>query len=178
MSTDIMLDLETTGVSAGCGILAIGACSFSEDYKFYEKIALSSLSRFPGFFSDGSTMAWWDRQAPDAREEAFSGTTDIITALGKFSDWFQAIPEAKKVKYIWGNGADFDLPILAAAYEACKIEKPWKPYNGRCYRTIKNLHSDVPLNSFRGVKHNALEDAKNQAIHLMKIVNAKGLNLG
>ena len=170
----IMLDLETTGVSAGCCILSIGATTLDLSAGFYKRISLES-SVAMGLTTLPSTMAWWDKQSKEARDEAFSGTEILLHALLDFSDWFRLIGSTAKV---WGNGADFDLPILAAAYEACKIEKPWKPYNGRCYRTIKNLYSDVPLNSFRGVKHNALEDARNQAIHLMKIVNAKGLNLG
>ena len=170
----IMLDLETTGVSAGCCVLSIGATTLDHSAGFYKRISLES-STAAGLTLLPSTMAWWDKQSKEAREEAFSGTDVLLHVLLDFAAWFRLIGSTAKV---WGNGADFDLPILAAAYEACKIEKPWKPYNGRCYRTIKNLHSDVPTNSFRGVKHNALEDAKNQAIHLMKIVNAKGLNLG
>ena len=54
---------------------------------------------------------------------------------------------------------------------------PWKPYNGRCFRTIKNIHAEIIPNAFRGMKHNALEDAKNQAVHLVKIRNAKGFIL-
>ena len=170
----IMLDLETTGVSAGCCVLSIGATTLDLSAGFYKRISLES-STAAGLTTLPSTMAWWDKQSEEARDEAFSGTEVLPHVLLDFAAWFRLIGSTAK---IWGNGADFDLPILAAAYEACKIEKPWKPYNGRCYRTLKNLHSDVPLNSFRGVKHNALEDAKNQAIHLMKIVNAKGLNLG
>ena len=167
----VMLDLETTGVSAGCCILSIGACALDLHDNFYVKVNLASCYEM-GLKDLPSTIAWWEKQDPVAKEEAYSGDTHILEALTRFYAWFH------KASKIWGNGADFDLPILGAAYEACGMEKPWKPYNGRCYRTIKNLYSDVPLNSFRGVKHNALEDARNQAIHLMKIVNAKGLNLG
>ena len=170
-----MVDLETTGVSAGCCILSIGACTLDLKNEFYVKIDLNTCYD-EGLKNLASTMQWWDKQSPEARDEAFSGITPLVSALGQFSDWFRML-EGKDNK-IWGNGEDFDLPILQGAYEACGMEKPWKPYSGRCYRTIKNLHSDVPTNSFRGVKHNALEDARNQAVHLMKIVNAKGLNLG
>ena len=175
LQDNVMLDLETTGVAAGCCILSIGACTLDLNNEFYQKISIDSCWN-SGLKDDPSTLNWWDSQDPAARIEAFSGTLHIQDVLNNFSLWLKGLQE-KNVK-VWGNGADFDLPILQAAYEACKLEKPWKPYNGRCYRTIKNLYSDVPTNSFRGVKHNALEDAKNQAIHLMKIVNAKGINLG
>ena len=175
LQDNVMLDLETTGVAAGCCILSIGACTLDLDSFFYQKISLASCYD-RGLRDLPSTLDWWNKQDPAVRTEAFSGVDQLAVVLIKFSDWLNSVGE-KKAK-VWGNGADFDLPILAAAYEACKLEKPWKPYNGRCYRTIKNLYSDVPTNSFRGVKHNALEDDKNQAIHLMKIVNAKGLSLG
>lgn len=165
-----MLDLETTGVSAGCCILSIGACALDLRDNFYVKVNLASCYE-RGLKDLPSTIAWWEKQDPVAKEEAFSGDTPILEALIRFSAWFH------KASKIWGNGADFDLPILGAAYEACGMEKPWKPYNGRCFRTIKNLYPYVIPSAFRGVKHNAYEDAKNQAIHLVKICHTKGLIL-
>ena len=174
LQDNVMLDLETTGVSAGCGILSIGACTLDLDSTFYQKISLASCYD-RGLKDLPSTLDWWNKQDPEVRAEAFSGVDQLAVVLIKFSDWLNSVGD-KKAK-IWGNGADFDLPILGAAYEACGIEKPWKPYNGRCFRTIKNLYPDVIPNAFRGVKHNALEDAKNQAIHLVKICHTKGLIL-
>ena len=174
LQDNVMLDLETTGVSAGCCILSIGACTLDLDTEFYAKIELSSCYD-KGLKDLPSTLEWWDKQDPAVRTEAFSGVDQLAVVLIKFSDWLNSVGE-KKAK-IWGNGADFDLPILGAAYEACGMEKPWKPYNGRCFRTIKNLYPDVIPSAFRGVKHNAYEDAKNQAIHLVKICHTKGLIL-
>lgn len=170
LQDNVMLDLETTGVSAGCGILSIGACALDLHDNFYVKVNLASCYE-RGLKDLPSTIAWWEKQDPVAKEEAFSGDTPILEALIRFSTWFH------KASKIWGNGADFDLPILGAAYEACGMEKPWKPYNGRCFRTIKNLYPDVIPNTFRGVKHNAYEDAKNQAIHLVKIAHTKNIIL-
>ena len=68
-----------------------------------------------------------------------------------------------------GNGADFDLPILAAAYAAVGLSVPWKPYNGRCYRTLKNLAPVVKL-ARPGTHHNALDDARTQAVHAIKLM--------
>ena len=174
LEDNVMLDLETTGVSAGCCILSIGACALDLDSTFYQKISLASCYD-KGLKDLPSTLEWWNKQDPAVRTEAFSGVDQLAVVLIKFSDWLNSVGE-KKAK-VWGNGADFDLPILGAAYEACGMEKPWKPYNGRCFRTIKNLYPDVIPNAFRGMKHNAYEDAKNQAIHLVKICHTKGLIL-
>ena len=174
LQDNVMLDLETTGVSAGCCILSIGACALDLNNEFYQKISLASCYD-RGLKDLPSTLNWWESQDHAVKAEAFSGTLHLQDVLINFAMWLEKLGE-KNVK-VWGNGADFDLPILGAAYEACGIEKPWKPYNGRCFRTIKNLYPDVIPNAFRGMKHNALEDAKNQAIHLVKICHTKGLIL-
>lgn len=168
-SIDLMVDLETTGTSAGCKILSIGVCSFDETETFYSKISISSQ---PSLRDDYATIAWWDKQNIEAREEAFSGVLDLVKVLGNLADFITRLQKKYKNVYIWGNGADFDIPILGAAYEAVGIKKPWKPYNGRCYRTLKNLieNRGIPPDEFIGVKHNALNDARYQARHALKLL--------
>jgi len=56
----------------------------------------------------------------------------ISDALREFSAWFL---DKNGYRKIWANGIDFDIPILAAAYTACNLEKPWKFYNARDVRT-------------------------------------------
>lgn len=170
-SIDIMLDLETTGTSAGCGILSIGACTLHLDNTFYSRIDHQSGVAI-GLADSSSTMDWWGRQSAEARVEAFSGTTPIETALLEFSDWMLTIKRTGAKVYIWGNGASFDMPILGAAYAQVDRIKPWVPFNERCYRTIKNLaiNKVVKIGEFEGVKHNALDDAKHQAKHLLRIL--------
>jgi hypothetical protein len=164
-----MVDLETTGTKAGCGVLAIGACSLDGTHTFYEKIDhLSCLSA--GLVDDPSTLKWWSKQEILAREEAFSGTKNLVMVLGQFADFLRSLPSPKKTIFVWGNGADFDLPILAAAYQAVGMEVPWEPFNGRCYRTLKNLYKSIPMRKFEGLKHSALADARNQAMHAHEIL--------
>lgn len=169
MSIDIMVDLETPGTKAGCGILAIGACSFDGTHTFYEKINhLSCLSA--GLRDDPETLKWWDRQDKLAKDEAFSGTKNLVMVLGQFADFLRGLPATSKATFVWGNGADFDLPILAAAYQAVGMKTPWEPFNGRCYRTLKNLYKDIKMQKFQGLKHTALADARNQALHAREIL--------
>lgn len=175
-SIDIMVDLETTGVSAGCSILSIGAVSLDEKFKFYEKIDIKSCHT-AGLKDFHGTMAWWNTQDSEARMEAFSGTQELITVLGAFSDWFKSVERhtGGAEVFIWGNGADFDLPILKKAYEAVGMKEPWKPFNGRCYRTLKNLkeNKEIKTDKFDGMKHSALDDAIHQARHMRKILRSK-----
>lgn len=170
MSIDVMIDLETTGVEPGCCILSIGATTFDLKENFYVKILHQSCKDI-GLVDDPATLSWWSKQDPVARETAFSGETRISDALGKFYDWFNRLGDSKTT-FIWGNGADFDIPILAEAYSAARMKKPWKPYNGRCYRTLKNLYKGITPGEFRGTKHDALADAINQASHAYAILKA------
>lgn len=174
MTTDVMIDLETTGTSAGCCILSLGACTLDEKYNFYMKISHDSC-KSSGLKDLQSTMDWWSKQHPMARDEAFSGTKDLVMVLGAFADWMMAIRKKEGDTFVWGNGADFDLPILGAAYEIVGMEKPWRPFNGRCYRTFKNLpeNKEIKMDKFEGMKHNALDDAKMQARHMLKILRSK-----
>jgi len=49
------------------------------------------------------------------------------------------------------------------------MERPWYFWNDRCYRTMKSLYPQIPMER-DGVHHNALDDAISQARHLMAIL--------
>jgi exodeoxyribonuclease VIII len=159
-----MLDLETMGTVAGSPIIAIGAVMFGKEglgEEFYTQVSLESCAAY-GMRPSGSTVIWWMKQSDEARA-AFKNNDSAPTlpeALVAFKKW---LPDDSKV---WGNGADFDNVLLAAAYSACGILLPWKYYNNRCYRTMRELFKNVPVERV-GVHHNAVDDAKTQAMHLM-----------
>jgi hypothetical protein len=46
---------------------------------------------------------------------------------------------------------------------------PWKYWRNRCYRTLKNLHPEVPIER-TGIYHRALDDARSQAVHAMQLL--------
>jgi inhibitor of KinA sporulation pathway (predicted exonuclease) len=48
------------------------------------------------------------------------------------------------------------------------IKPYYKFWNERCYRTVKNQYPDVKLTR-TGTYHNALDDARTQAEHLVQI---------
>jgi exodeoxyribonuclease VIII len=72
---------------------------------------------------------------------------------------------------VWGNGSDFDNKLLSTAYEKIgwKHLIPWNFRNNRCYRTVKNLYPSVKMKR-SGDHHNALDDAKSQANHLLELL--------
>lgn len=168
-----MIDLETMGTKPDAPITSIGAVEFSLDgihRQFYEKIDLSSSVDHGGVI-DPETVKWWLSQEKAAQKENMGGGS-IVDALHLLSLFMSGGGDA----IVWGNGAAFDNVILAAHYDRCKLERPWKFWNDRCYRTMKNIHSDVSMDRL-GVHHNALDDAISQANHLIEICTEKGVNI-
>lgn len=171
--THVMVDLETLGVVPGCMIVSIGAVVFGNvlGKEFYQPIHVGAEGSRFGLHSSKQTEEWWAKQSPEAR----AVFTDprcmrLDKALAAFNDWLPIDA------VVWGNGADFDNSIMAAAYYATMIKPGWKPYNSRCYRTIKNLAPSIVMKR-GGTHHNALDDAKSQAIHLLEVANTLRLIL-
>lgn len=170
MTNHVMLDLETMGTTPGSAIVAIGAVRFDPETgtvggdgrEFYTAVDLASCLE-AGLTVDGGTVLWWLEQEDAARRALFTAPTPLRVALEDFAGW---CPEDCQM---WGNGAAFDNVILAAAYKALDRRQPWAFWNDRCYRTMKAL-SSVASPKFAGTRHNALDDAKHQARHLIDIL--------
>lgn len=175
----VMIDLETLGTSPGCSILSIGAttfgCTTQQREQFYVKVSRESCISV-GLKEDSNTLNWWMKQSSRVREEAFSGAVDISMALVQFKAYIVSLDSPAGVT-LWGNGADFDLPILAQAHRLLGWDLPWKFYHSRCYRTLKNLFSHIDEPIFMGDRHNALADAIHQANYADLIFHATGLEI-
>jgi exodeoxyribonuclease VIII len=167
---NVMIDLETMGIKTTAPIIAIGACAFdfktkTIGEKFYKIINLQSTID-NGAIIEADTVLWWLKQSELARAEFSLNGFNIPNVLLEFSLWLSSF--GKEVK-IWGNGSDFDNVILSASFERQNLPLPWKFWNNRCYRTIKNLYPEIKLERI-GTHHNALDDAIYQATHLIKIL--------
>lgn len=171
---DVMLDLETLGTGSKAVILSIGAIEFDVrnsklGRQFYVNVDPQSCVD-AGMTIDVATVMWWLGQSEQARKDLTAGTKyKLADCLDAFFKWYP------KGAQLWGNGATFDNVILSNAYLAVKKDKPWLYSADRCYRTLKAIHSDVSMNAFEGTAHNALADAKHQALHALKIYKEKGL---
>jgi len=170
LAGDIALDLETTGVDPGCSVLSIGAATVDGLDSFYVGITLSS-NHVEGLWDNESTLDWWRKQDKVAKLEAFTGRETLRVALHNFADWLEYISaKHNRPVNIWGNGAGFDLPILAAAYKACEFHRPWEYKQERCFRTVKALFPQVAAPAFVGTPHIAINDAAHEARHLALIL--------
>ncbi|WP_222573618.1 3'-5' exonuclease [Methylosinus sp. Sm6] len=173
-----MLDLETLSTSPDAAIVAIGAIGFSSDGhaslaaydhapKIYIPVSPSSAQRLGGEI-DSRTVQWWAQQSDAARAVLSDpDAIDMAYALQLFSSFIDKFGDVK----IWGNGAGFDNVILRRAYERHYCEAPWPPHFDRCYRTLKNLRTDIAIERV-GTLHNALDDAISQARHAEHIFAA------
>jgi hypothetical protein len=169
----ISIDIETLGTAPGSGIIAIGAVAFTLDSLgggFYTKVKAESCIN-SGLTLDHDTMKWWHGQDEEVREEAFSGTESIESALHELAKFIFAYPSNT---LIWGNGANFDIVLLEEAYRrtgvSCRGNMfPWSYKNIRCLRTVVSMFPHIkPVES--AIKHNAYEDATAQALTLMNIL--------
>jgi hypothetical protein len=172
---NFMVDLETLSTEGNAAIVSIGVVQFSGKglgEEFYRTVDWATSIQAGGDVNT-DTLKWWMGQSDAARQAILKkGSPSLFQALQELTVYFAKCGADKGGTIIWGNGGDFDNPILAAAYKSVNLEVPWNFWNNRCYRTMKEmLGKKIPMEK-SGVQHNALADAKQQALHLVKILNA------
>lgn len=165
-----MIDLETVGTKPDSGIVSIGAVIFDPRYNvvtdktFYRELDWESQSRE---IDQACLTEFWDKQPPVIRE-ALNGLDDLEEVLVELAEW---LPKDVKV---WGNGPTFDISMLEDAYRQYEVEIPWKFWNVRCCRTIKDMYESQRggfSKKMGGGKHNALQDAIYQAQYVCEMWN-------
>lgn len=159
---DIMIDIETLGTAPGSVILSIGAVNFDAETgefgeEFYGAVDPQSAVDM-GLTIDVSTLKWWMEQSEDARKAAFAGDQTLSKVLFDLHQFVQSV-EASRV---WAKPPSFDLVLLESAYRACAISMPWHYKTPRDCRTLFDLTGATQPDV--GTAHNALDDAKSQAL--------------
>jgi hypothetical protein len=160
-----MVDIETLGIIPGAPILSIGAVLFDLE-------GIHAEYHDNTFFLEGSpelsTVEWWLAQSPEALAGVSTPRVNTFSyAIRQLGDFLEGFP-------VWGNGSDFDNVHLA--YWFRKFGYKWDHRRNRDFRTMKNL---FPVDyQFEGVRHNALDDAKSQALRLISICKTYGVKLG
>jgi len=174
MENQIMLDIETWGTDPGSVITSIGAVRFNTEEvldDFYEIVDPASCVEV-GLKIDPNTIKWWMGQSDKARGEFQKEGKHIGQVLAEFAGWIHLEgypPGIDVAPIVWGNGAIFDNVLMTSAYQATGIKRPWSYKGDYCYRTIKNLFPDIKFERV-GELHNALDDARSQALHLIEIL--------
>lgn len=168
---DVMVDLETTGTGPDAAIASIGAVALDRASgqlgpTFYQMVDIVSAVGIGGKI-DATTFLWWMQQSESARE-TFRGKEHICVVLQHFSEWIVRVAGSTEDVRVWGNGADFDPVVLGESYKRAGHPVPWKFWNVRCFRTLRNESKQIEFERI-GTHHNALDDAISQAKHLLKI---------
>lgn len=157
-----MVDIETLGLEPGCALLSVGAVKFDTDglgETFYRSVDLGSCDD-AGLHIDAGTLDWWLGQ-DDAVTGVLRGGDPLEEVLTDFVEWF---PDGAEV---WANSPSFDCEILKACFEAVGLSEPWAFRDERDVRTIRALPHAVDV-EIDGDKHDALDDAKRQALSIAR----------
>lgn len=165
--TNVMIDIETFGTNNEAVVISIGAAKFTDmDIidSFHVAIDPQDCVNY-GLKMDAGTILWWmGEERSEARKQWLSfDKLDLYSALSGFAEWY-----GDKSLPTWGNGATFDNVVLRSAFNKANIMCPWKYWDDRCYRTMKNLNPAI-THERKGTHHNAVDDAIYQAQHLVKI---------
>lgn len=163
----VMLDIETLDTSPSSIVLSIGAvCDEHPDNTFEVFLSIDEQVASYRTLSEG-TITWWLTQNETARTQQHDAKrVDVLTAANSFHEWWTAVGG----KYVWGNGAAFDVPIVEHLFRGAGHVAPWAFYNVRCYRTLKGLFPNIKMPTKNA--HTALGDASNQMQHLLLLLDA------
>lgn len=178
--SEVMLDLETLGISSGAVILVIGAIKFNRGETWSEKKIENELGTHDCFYTriqidscvdsglhiDPETEKWWSEQEQEVKYEALENPDRVTLkeALKSFTKWYGTKYRMK----IWGNGSSFDCGILGEAYKRCGMTPPWKFYMERDLRTIMDIGKVKMCDLPQYGKHNAIYDCYRQIIGLQR----------
>lgn len=119
---------------------------------------------------DPKTVRWWAEQSAEA-QAAFENPVDLWDATLLFTEWLDNVTAGDPTGLrLWCHGPAFDIPILAAAYEAVGRSAPWHYRAPRDTRTAFDMAGIVDHSAWLtkhpgplGVPHHALDDTICQA---------------
>jgi hypothetical protein len=166
MTIHVMIDLETWGTAPGSALRSIGAVTFDpygephQEKSFYANIDRASCEKV-GLTVDPETVAWWSRQSREAEDALVREPQALLDVAKAFGTWWRD----NGATYVWSNGANFDEVLWRIAAAAVTYSVPWKYWNVRDTRTCWHLARLNPKTIPQaGVAHNALADARHQAL--------------
>lgn len=190
----VMIDIETLGTTHDSVILQIGAVGFATngmDPGFYADVTVQDQIAM-GRKVDPFTLGWWlDRTSSEARMSVFE-RRDVDTralrtsliGLNEYIDAYLINEKNNNTKHdkLWANSPSFDLAIIRSAMEMCEIKPAWQYWHEADVRTLKVIDGvtqdieikKIPAIREGGIFHNALDDAKNQALYVGHLLTKFG----
>lgn len=178
---DLMIDIETLGVSNNAAIISIGAVLFDPygdtcGEEFYRNITFDSALDYGDY--DPSTLKFWNQLPQPAKTQLFN--PEQVHLKNALMDFHRFILD-NKISKVWGNSPSFDMVILRNAYKNAKImpsyqaftilEFPVRFWLEMDVRTIKSVLPSDLIPSRTGTHHSALDDAKYQVSLVQSFFN-------
>lgn len=161
--TDVMLDIETLARSADSVVLTIGAVRFDRhgntvDLPGIHLYLSIDEQKAAGRAVDPETVAWWDKQNPDIRDDVMRnwGRMPVKDALRELARYVEGADK------VWSQGPLFDIKILENLYYANGLKAPWRFYKIRDSRTLFDALGDTRSRDTANL-HDALSDSVDQA---------------
>ena len=176
------IDMETLSTEHNAALLSIGAVihDFGTGQQvdtFYANITPES-SIAAGLDVSESTKAWWAKQGQAAQDVLSVDQRPLRDVLADFAQWLAG----HGVQYAIGNGPRADNQWLESACKAVGMQSPIKYWGDLDMRTLTFIGTHILgidhwHSTFKGVKHNALHDAINEAEFcnavFQKLINRK-----
>lgn len=172
----VMVDIETLSTRVDAHILSVGAVGITPDLNLHpEELFYVICEGTQDRHIDLKTVEWWMKQPKEAFPFSSKAGAQLKDSLVWFDSWIRSLSKKYEVEFcgnnveIWCKGTDFDVAILAHAYNQFNFPVPWK-YNA--VRDLRTLAKEFPeiLKTKEIPSHNALDDAKQQAYWLIEIL--------
>lgn len=158
---DMMIDFEALGVSGDSVVLSIGIVLFDKDGKIHEELYKEFDPRFQildGRTVNNDTIGWWRRtNKKEFARLLVNGKDDIAEALPRM---VRMLREKYAIDKVWSrHPMDFEI------INSILSEKDQFPFY--TFADCSTLDEFVKMD--RKNNHNALDDAKNQAVQVIRM---------
>jgi hypothetical protein len=171
----IMVDIETMGLLSDSAICSIGAICFNVrdgitgDGFYRECLSLNEqvIQYKRVIYPD--TMRFWAQQDSEIQRcfarDRLGSYKEIMT---DFHTWMQVSGSGLGNAYVWCKSPQLDIAILEDIFFKLGLDMPWSYKN---IVDLRSLSALIPHGvTYAGVKHNALDDAKNQALQAIDLM--------
>ncbi|BCJ91740.1 hypothetical protein IZ6_24750 [Terrihabitans soli] len=163
--TDVMVDIETTGVAPDdSAIIQIAAVRFNLEERTVDSTDMFNrcLSIPPKRFWDEGTRHWWSKQKASVFQEITSRAEDPATVVQALADW-----AGYKGLTFWAKPSHFDFMFVESYFKQFNIPSPFHFRNTIDQNSfIRGLgrSSNLPKVQVEmaGDAHNAIFDVLNQ----------------
>jgi len=171
---EVMIDTETMSLQSNAAVVSLAAVTMDfgkgtlgDEFKGN---ATPGSNMRAGLHFDQKTIDWWKTQSAEAKMGWMRDPEALHSMLWRFNDWLRSRKNEPTDRIrVWSMGAAFDIPIVQNALRACELPVLWSYKDVMCHRTMYALNRDVKA-TYYGTSHDALDDAKNQARHLIQIM--------